>query len=253
MRYCAYCGEDRVLTKEHVWPSSLIRKYTDGLKVYNTRKNNFYIGDPVIKDVCEKCNNITLSKLDSYLSSLYDQYFFKILSPGDSVEIEYDYDLLLRALLKISYNSSRAGKEDKVIKAHRKFVSFILDGRYRASIILRLQVVTSSRVLIPERNVDDILEPAELRCSYIAYNGALSHRFIVRLIAMNSYWFYIIMSYRPEAENKWRDFMAGFCSWRIQPGVLVKPNSNRLEVPVNKTTYMHSDLLGALLYANHNV
>ena len=115
MKYCAYCSEQGSLTKEHIWPRSLITKY-EGLKTFNPRSNSFYTGEPVIKDVCAPCNNVHLSKLDSYLSELHEKYLQNILMPGDAAFVEYDYNLLLRALLKISYNSARAFAEDKTTK-----------------------------------------------------------------------------------------------------------------------------------------
>lgn len=73
MKNCAYCGKSEKLTKEHIWPNTLIKKYED-LLTYNKNQNKFYKGDAVIKDVCSECNNIHLSKLDSYLSGLFDAY-----------------------------------------------------------------------------------------------------------------------------------------------------------------------------------
>ncbi len=74
MKSCAYCNGNGLLTKEHIWPRSLITKY-EGLKTYNPRNNTFYNGEPVIKDVCATCNNVHLSKLDYYLSELYENIF----------------------------------------------------------------------------------------------------------------------------------------------------------------------------------
>ena len=87
------------MTKEHIWSDCLIEKYED-LSTYSERENKFYKGDPTIKDVCSNCNNILLSKLDTYLCDLYDRLFHRILQPGESTRIEYDYDMLLRALLR---------------------------------------------------------------------------------------------------------------------------------------------------------
>lgn len=252
MKKCAYCGSDSPLTKEHIWPDSLINKYNEVLKTYNKRTNAFYVGDPVIKDVCGICNNDNLSKLDTYISTLYDECFFNRLSPGDSASIDYNYDLLLRSLLKISYNSSRANSNEKTIKIHKQFAKYILKGSYRPNIALRLQIVTLSRKIIPGQDSEGTFETSQLRCADIPYDGKLSHRFIVRMVAINSYWFYIIMSHKSEPKNKWREFMEGFCSWKIQPGIIIKPISSRLEIPVNQTTYMHPYLLGTLLDVGEN-
>lgn len=249
---CAYCGIDSPLTREHIWPDSLIKKYNEALKTYNKRTNNFYIGDPVIKDVCKTCNNTILNNLDGYISTLYDEYLYNKLSPGESASLGYNYDLLLRSLLKISYNSARANGGKKTIKTHKQFSKYILNGGYHQQIILRLQIVTASRIIIPSQSIDSTFEVTHLRCADIAFDGKLRHRFIVRMIAINSYWFYIIMSHRSEPKNKWREFMNGFCSWEIPPGILVNPSSSQLEIPVEKTTYMHPRLLGSLVDVGKN-
>jgi hypothetical protein len=67
--------------------------------------------DPVTKDVCEECNGGVLSGLDCYAKDLWQRYFSCFASAGEDLIFEYDYDLLARWLLKISYNSARAGSE----------------------------------------------------------------------------------------------------------------------------------------------
>jgi hypothetical protein len=46
--------------------------------------------------------------LDTYPCSLNDKYFVNLVHSGDRVRFQYDYDLLLRMLLKIGYNVARA-------------------------------------------------------------------------------------------------------------------------------------------------
>jgi len=99
MKRCAYCSVEGSLTKEHIWPSAIIRKYDEKLASYNKIIDGLVYSDPIIKDVCKNCKNVILSKLDAYLSKLYDKHLHDRLSPGDSTEISYDYDLLLRASL----------------------------------------------------------------------------------------------------------------------------------------------------------
>lgn len=244
-----YCGLNSKPTKEHIWPSTLIKK-NEMTHTYNPRDNSFFRGDPVIKDVCTTCNNIQLSQLDSYLSSLFNLYFKKILKPGESVTVSYSYDLLLRSLLKISYNASRASGNEKNTMAHTKFSQYILNGGYCPQIMLRLQIVTASRRVNLESNDESEFTPKLLRCGQITYDGSMAHRFLIKLIAINCYWFYLIIPFKIEKEHKWRELLEGFSNWRIQSGVLVDPKSSILNIPVEKTTYFHPDLLGTLKYAN---
>ncbi|CAK8713345.1 hypothetical protein GMJAKD_02610 [Candidatus Electrothrix aarhusensis] len=117
MKVCAYCKKENTLTREHIWPTSIIKKqFSDELKsTYNPKNNRFYPGEPVIKDVCAECNNEKLSNIDRDLALLYDEHFHDIVQPGDSVFFEYNYENLLRGLLKISFNSARAQKNKNII------------------------------------------------------------------------------------------------------------------------------------------
>ena len=258
MKICAYCELSCSPTKEHIFPNSIIRKYESSLKTYNKKTSSFYIGDPVIKDVCSQCNNTKLSKLDAYLSSLYDQFLSLPLSSGQSTEIEYDYNLLLRSLLKISYNSSRCFENPKIVKAHSRYRNYILDGGFCSNIMLRLQVVTSARMIINSELSDDLFDPILLRCADIPYDGKLSDKFIIRLVAINSFWFYIIISVEPEFQYRWKEFVQAFSSWKIQSGIKLTPSYNKrtlttkLKIPVDQTTYMHPALLGSLMNAMQN-
>lgn len=246
MKVCAYCKKAGPFTKEHIFPSNIIQKYRERQAFYNKRVDKFVYSDPVIKDVCANCNNNLLSKLDAYLSELYDQNLYVELAPGDNTEISYNYDLLLRSLLKISFNSSRASAHAKTVKAHDKFSQYILNGGYVSDIQLRLLVVTPAKIIAGGKLLDEYLPVTQLRCADIPYDGPLCHRFIIRLIAINSFWFYLIISHKPEVKDKWKKLLAGFSSWKIQPGIHLEKSSSYLNVPVNQTTYMHPDLYGSL-------
>lgn len=246
MKNCSYCNETGNLTKEHIWPSNLIRKYETKLAAYNKKLDKLVYSDPVIKDVCERCNNQNLSKLDDYLSSLYDAHLHQSLKAGDSTSIEFNYEMLTRALLKISYNSSRAFAEEYIVKSHERFKDYILNGGYLTGFRLRLLIVTSARVIADGELLEEMFPVTQLRCADIPYDGALSHRFIIRLVAINSFWFYLIISRKPEKEDKWKKLIEGFSTWRIQPGISITPNMKKLEIPVNQTTYINQELMGSL-------
>jgi hypothetical protein len=68
------------------------------------------MSDLEIHDVCRKCNNGPLSGLDAYLCALNDKYFSTIVHSGDCVHFEYDFERLLRVVLKIGFNVARARK-----------------------------------------------------------------------------------------------------------------------------------------------
>lgn len=249
MNRCAYCPSTGPFTKEHIWSKALIHKYED-LRTYNPKSNRFYTGEPVIKDVCATCNNEKLSPLDDYMSMLYDKSLHRILAAGESANIEFDYSLLLRSLLKISYNSTRASNNAASKKLHEEFANFIANGGYSRKVMLRLQIVTSSTMVNLTDRSEQIIRPEMMRCALISYNGPLNRRFCVRMIAINSFWFYIVIPYKNEAEHKWREFLTAFSNWTTPTGVLIDSSMSHLHIPVTKTTYFHRDLLGSLLDAN---
>ena len=247
-KQCAYCGKKETLTLEHIWSSCLIERLEGEFHTYNRQQDKFYKGDPTIRDVCQNCNNVRLSVLDTYLCSLYEKYFSEFIKPGDAAKLGYNYDMLLRSLLKISYNSSRTYKENlKNIKLHEKYSKYILGDGYRPQqIMLRLQIVTSAKVVRLDSGEEKMVHPDALRCAEIAYDGVLNHRFMIRLVAIKSYWFYIISPYKLETKAKYNEFLNSFKKWRIQPGVLVSPNSSELDIPVEKTTYDHNGFYKSL-------
>jgi len=51
MKTCSYCNSSGVLTKEHIWPSNIIKKYEEKLASYNKKIDKLVYSDPVIKDV----------------------------------------------------------------------------------------------------------------------------------------------------------------------------------------------------------
>lgn len=245
MKTCAYCGKGSTLTKEHIWPSCLIEKY-ESLLTYSKRKHSLYKGDSTIRDVCAYCNNVVLSKIDSYLSGIYDRHFERILLPGEAASLSYEYGPLLRGLLKISYNSARADASEKVVKAHKSFVNFIMQGGYCPPIELRLQVVTASRAINLDEGTESLLEPKHLRVAEIPYDGPLARRFVVRMVAFNSFWFFLVFPHKSEQPHKWKEFNSGFTAWKMNVGIKLPAADSSITIPVNQTTYLHPTLLGNL-------
>ena len=127
---CAYCRRVKKLTKEHIYPKFLYKKIRGRLSGFNEAADKVTLGERLIKDVCSTCNNNVLSKLDKY----GEQYFQlnkldHSFTNETSAEIYYEYDALLRWILKVSYNSFRTIKF-----AHNPFLNlipYILTGQQR--------------------------------------------------------------------------------------------------------------------------
>lgn len=135
---CEYCEiEGEKLTKEHIIPKSIIDLFPEcELSLSSDRQ---YIGEAQIRDVCANCNNNILGKLDSYGKKMIEQYFNNINDKRENQDIEYDYDILLRWLLKIFYNCQRVSKRN--VDWYKKNIDYILSGNSefnRASLFMGL-------------------------------------------------------------------------------------------------------------------
>jgi hypothetical protein len=109
-RTCVYCGHGSNLTNEHVFPECFRETFEPISTAKTPTGEKAILSALEIRHVCARCNSGPLSQLDTYLCALNDKYFSKIVRPGDRVRVQYDFDLLLRMLLKISYNVVRARK-----------------------------------------------------------------------------------------------------------------------------------------------
>ena len=109
-RICAYCGQGSNLTSEHVFPECFGKTFEAITTARTSSGEKVILADLKIHDVCVGCNNGPLSQVDTHLCELNDKYFSKIVRPGDHVRFEFDFDQLVRMLLKIGYNVARARK-----------------------------------------------------------------------------------------------------------------------------------------------
>lgn len=252
-RACAYCDIEGAMTKEHIWSKALIERWESELKTYNPKTGKFYTGEPVIKDVCANCNNVRLSQLDQYLAETYDTQLKDQVQRGTAVVFTYSYDLLLRSLLKISFNSCRAtGNDKRAIAAHQKARGYILgESKRPKGFSIRLQIVTPSKVANETGEViDDQFSHDAMRCAKISFPGTKNNKFQIRLIAIKSFWFYLIIPINRHTSEEKRTFIEEFKKWKIQPGVAIQPAYDKVVIPVEKTTYMGSILLGTLFLSN---
>lgn len=132
MPTCAYCGNVGSMTKEHVTPRFVYKhlkingKHLGWNRRIETWKSNL---ENATKDVCSVCNNGVLARLDGYAyecfreNNLFDQRYI------NGLILKYDYDRLLRWLLKVSFNTSRMSAMG--ILDHSKYLPYILYGAPR--------------------------------------------------------------------------------------------------------------------------
>lgn len=109
---CAYCGKEARGTKEHIISCAILDLFPECYLTFDTQRNIIHEADPLVKDVCAECNNSKISYIDSYAKNFIKTYFLKTYSEYDIIDIEYNYVLLQKMLLKYAYNDIRSHKED---------------------------------------------------------------------------------------------------------------------------------------------
>jgi hypothetical protein len=125
MKRCAYCsGQGKKFTKEHVIPNWYIEHNKSPNDVsFLERAPKKFISEMVIRDVCDECNNRHLSGLDAYGKELYNRYFEHYVFEDEIVEFKYNYQRLLKWLIKCSYNSARVHNADlEVLKDYAEIL-----------------------------------------------------------------------------------------------------------------------------------
>ncbi len=153
---------------------------------YSGKVDKVYGGELIVKDVCAPCNNVTLSALDDYASKLYDPYFKTIINADDQVTFRYDYNLLYRWLLKLSFNSARLNGADE--KFFVPLIPYMLGTAEKPDIVsIMLDVVLPS--VVNGRK----LEPKSARAARVTLVGA-GPWICLRFVSIHSYYFYIVIT-----------------------------------------------------------
>lgn len=199
MGACAYCGREGVLTKEEVMSSFLSRNRPAYRTVLDHGRRLVRKGlVAAVKDVCEQCNGVTLSDLDTYAAALDRAYFSTIVGLDPAIEFSYDSKSLLRWLLKITYNDDRTRPPPYETKP---FVPFILGQEskppFATSILLGLITPAITSPEQQAKGAPKIIEPESCGIGYLSYNEpAKSDIIFSRFVQINSYMF-DVLAWRP--------------------------------------------------------
>ena len=185
-RLCAYCEKAGPLTKEHVWPQWLNKLEPSYVMRFSAKAQKVFGGDLTVSDVCASCNNGALSKLDGYAHGLHASFFSRILAVEEQISFEYNFNFLARWLLKVSYNSARAtGRDEQFFQPLVSYMLGVADKPAFVSVMLD--------IVAPSVINGHTLEPRAVRCAGI-FVGKCRPWVCVRLVAINSYYFYIIIT-----------------------------------------------------------
>lgn len=109
---CAYCGENKKGSKEHIISCSVLDLFPECFVTIDNIRENVYLADPLIKDVCEKCNNERISYIDTYAKEMISNYFIKKYGKDDKLKFCYNYTLVQKTLLKYAFNDLRSQKDN---------------------------------------------------------------------------------------------------------------------------------------------
>ena len=198
MAECVYCGTDKGLTREHLWPKCLIERTKHQSEIFLKAADRIIGGEPAIKDVCKKCNNIHLSNLDQYISNLFDAYFNKFVNIDDIIQFKFNYNYLSRWLLKTCYNSKRANNPENAIYFHQ-YKNYIIEGKSTPkNLFIFLQLIIPYKIPeIERRQLSKELQhlkeipPDYTRTGDILLADNAYEEFFVNFVIINSYCFYL--------------------------------------------------------------
>lgn len=190
---CSYCGQAAQLTKEHLWPRGIIVRAKNINTSYFGKLEKFIDAELTIKDVCSSCNSGPLSALDEYICQLFDGQFNRQVPPKQPRNFIYDYEKLLRWLLKISYNTARAnGTTVDVLARHRHFI--LHGGNPPSEVSIRLELIHPSQNpnWAPGDETMKVIPAESIRCCRIEMPDDPLPGATVRLVAIYGYYFWLV-------------------------------------------------------------
>lgn len=204
-KVCAYCGNTGRFTSEHIWPRGILKRTNYGVR-FGIKIGKTISGDMTINDVCRECNNGPLSRLDDYACDLYDRYFACVPESGDFIEFRYDFALLMRWLLKISYNATRTTGIDAKLLSH---YSSMLISDYPASPINVAAFVGTATVgwfEKPNGEKPTKIPPLGVRCGPIVIPEIDYQKWCtLRVVTINGFMFTILLMKQPVIEPRVAD------------------------------------------------
>jgi hypothetical protein len=106
MAKCSFCGQDRKLSKEHIWSSALLRLF-DNVAPFTIDEclGRVHQGDPILKDLCRECNN-SMSPADAAMSEFAKKYLTGSLATH--MTVDFTDCNILRWVMKTVSNHERS-------------------------------------------------------------------------------------------------------------------------------------------------
>ncbi len=205
---CAYCHQEKKLTREHVIPESFLKKTNiSEMKTWmDHAPNKFINSDIVVKDVCSQCNNGILSELDAYAIELIVSYNKQISINTQDLLFKYDFNKLSRWLLKVCFNSARANKCKDDADLYSSLINFIMDNSIpKSKVLIYASLIELDYKINNYYHLsDDSYEIDYFRICPFRLKNTDSYKCATRIIMINSFAFIILVfdkSYNHETNN----------------------------------------------------
>jgi hypothetical protein len=242
-RQCAYCKGPGPFTREHVTPNFLYKRHPDQKFGYNPRADAFLEWEATVRDVCKKCNSGPLSQLDQYGERFYLQNrCSRLFTSWKIVKVSYDYNLLLRWLLKMSFNAVRfKGESSEFLE---RSVPFILKGlplSYQSDAFI--EIVRDKKIRPEEKQFLSeqykslkSIESRWFRLGWILPRFISSH-FIGRFVGIQAFYFYVFL-FSPDCSIQTRDKVLEICLEEIRQAIRLAPDRQQVSIPVSNRTVL---------------
>ncbi len=245
---CAYCNQDAAATREHVIPAFIYRFHKDledKIIGWNEVAQKMVGGEQQVKDVCETCNGGVLSSLDAYGKEfLVTNGFLTQNYTERSAKLTYDYDRLVRWLLKISFNATRTDHGHSHL--FKRFIPYILTGapspkKTDFAVLATLAAPVSTEELGGEyQALQDLANGASQVNPFfmrIAYGSDSHETFTLRVVMFGPLAFFLLM-YVPDvpaglAANETKRLLKSMPNLK-----LVQPNTMRAFLSAGSTTWL---------------
>lgn len=245
MGICAYCGSDEKLTREHIIPAFLFRYQQEngGYEVWNETAGKMLTSEVTINDVCANCNNKLLGSLDGYANKLFKKS--GVFTPNflsNFAILMYDYSLLERWLLKVSFNSARAtGNTPSIFHKH---IPYMLGKQERSQDIFVLAAIHKPVKLTEEEMIkyqgqfpfdsNGLINPFFVRITRVLQSD---DDFVVRAFVIGSLLFYIVLFSNQIKLNYKKTKVKKLL--KLLPGMqIIKPNSRLTRLTQTTLTFL---------------
>jgi hypothetical protein len=191
---------------------------------------------PVVRDVCKRCNNETLSALDGYVAALDRSYFSVVAPAGVVVLFHYDYFLLLRWLLKAWYNDARTTPRN--VEEHRRFVPYILGKVPNPPNPVTLFVGhLASFDTAPALGTQGLPKILRFGTTYSLNAEIAENLLLARMLSLNAYLFHLFVWKTGTGRSQRREFVRGLeAEWEFRE---LREHLQKVDLKESKVDTLH--------------